>query len=349
MKLSGLDGELRIYDSSAILHGAAPRDEATVDVVKWDGSTTWTNITSDVETDDAGAASAFITDNDDAVFVGSDVLFAMLQYLKGAGTNYAAGSGALKVYYFDGTDFSNAITDFNDGTASGGDCFAQDGYVDFAIPKDWAVGANTVNAALDADKYYVKLMATTSPSTDPDADVLCPCDGQYFEISFSAMDFGGPVGRPLVEEMLELDRGRMDAKAHYRPGSDAPIYAPVMISNSFDVDDVYNKDDFAEAVECGNPGTSRWSGAGVTSKGTTKNDGSNYNPAFADASKKAVNVQVLFDAGRTGGIPIGFAYYEVFFPPEEQSLAEAEDGIPITINGGCYGVIEKIHGFGNRY
>jgi len=346
---TGKEGVLRIYDSSAILHGAAPRDDATPDIVKWDGAAAWTNITTDVDTDDANAASAFIVDNAGAVFIGSDVLFAMIEYLKGEGANYAAGSGMLKAYYFDGTDFTEVLTGVLDGTASGGDCFAKDGKITFKIPADWAVGANTVNAALDADKYYVKLMTTTSPTTDPDADVLCPCDGQFFEVPFAAMDFSGPFGRPWQEEILVLNRMKMDSLAHYRKGPDDKIYEALALGFSCMIDDTHNKDDLKIVLVCGDPDSARWTAVGVSSKGDTKNDGVNLNPAFVDTSKKTVNVQILFDTDRSGGISIGLAYYEVYFPPAEQNIAEAEDGISVSCTGGIFGVIEDIHGFGNRY
>jgi len=347
MLFTGRDGTLRIFDSSAILLGAAPRDDATVDIVKWDGAAAWTNITSDVDTDDASYSNNFLTDNNDAVFIGADVMFAMIRFLKDGASDYAAGSGALKIYYFDGTDFSNSITVFSDGTAAGGNCFAQDGYIGFKIPNDWAVGANSVNAALDADKYYVKLMTTTSPSTDPDADVLCPCDGQYFEVAFSQMDFKGPNGRPLTEENLILEQGRMNSKGHYIEGPENVIYDFVGISWSCFLDDTHNKDDLEIALQCGNPGSSRWTGAGVSSKGDTQNDGSNDNPTFADTTKKTVNVMIRL--ANNSGIPLGWAFYETHFPPNEQTFGEADEGNIINCNGGCFGVIERIHGFGNRY
>jgi hypothetical protein len=345
-KFTGKDGKLRIYDRSAILHGQAPLDNLTVDIVKFDGITTYTNITSDVEADDAAFASAFLTDLDDAVFIGSTSMFAMLQFLKDAGANYAAGSGALEAYYFNGTDFSTALTGVVDGTASGGDCFAQDGYIGFKIPDDWAIGANALLAALDADKYYVKLMPTTSPTTDPDADVLCPVDGQYFEVAFAGMDFSAPLGRPKTEEILVLNRGRADANAHYVEGSDDRIFDPLELGFSCLMDDAVNKDDVLIALECGDPDSSRWTATGVSSKGTTKNDGSNLNPAFKDSTKKAVNIQMLFEGLSKNQ---GWAYYEVFFPKENQTTSEAEDGVTLNCKGGAYGVIERIHGFGNRY
>lgn len=352
MLLKGKNGELRIFDSSAIIHGTAPRDDATMDVVKFDGGSTYANITTDVEADDAAIATAFLADNDDMVFIGSDVRFAMIKYLKGGGTNYGAGTGALLAYYFDGTDFATALT-VVDGTFVSPDCFAQDGYITFAIPDNWVRGADGYNANLDNDKYYIALMTTTSGMTDPDADVLAPVDGQFFTVSFSQMDFNGPLGRPKVDEVLVLDRGNMDSKAHYIEGGDIKIYNPLEISWSCILDDVYNKDDILTALECGTLSTSRWDSIGVTSKGTTKNDGSNYNPAFTEAAKKTVNIQMLFDETRavakTQVKPQGLAYYEVYFHPEMQTITEGEDGTILSCKGGVFGVISHIHGFGNQH
>lgn len=346
MKLTGKNGILRIFDSSAILHGQAPLDNLTVDMVKFDGVETWTNITSDVEVDDANVETAFIADNNDKIYVGSTSKFAMIQFLKGDGSNFAAASGALISKYYDGTDFDTALAGVSDGTLSGANCFGQDGYIGFKIPDNWALGANGLYSDLDANKYYVELATTTSPTTDPDADVLCPVDGQYFEIAFAAMDFSGPLGRPKTEEILVLNRGCSDANAHYIEGADGRIYEPQEISFSCLLDDVVNKDDIMVALACGDPDSARWTATGVTSKGTTKNDGTNFNPAFKDATKKTVNVQMLFEGVSKNQ---GLAYYEVFFPEENQKITEAEDGVPLACAGGVYGVIERINGFGNRY
>lgn len=346
--LKGQNGTLRILDSAAILHGTSPRDDATPDIVTFDGSSTYANITTEAKTDDTNYANNILADNDDAVFIGSDIMFAMIRFLKDGASDYAAGSGTLKIYYFDGTDFSNQITDFDDGTDDGTDCFAQAGYIGFKIPKDWAIGAGTaVNANLDDDKFYVKLMTTSSSSTDVDVDVLCPCDGQYFDISFADMDFAGPFGRPLPEETLVMDRGNHDAKSHFVSKSDAKQHEPIPLSFACKIDDTYNKMDIKTVLACGNPSSSRWDATGTTSKGSTKNDGTNSNPAFANAAHKTVNVQIVWD--NSSGYPVGSAYYEVFFIPSETSLTEAEDGITLSCAGGVYGIIEDIHGLGNRH
>ena len=353
MKLTGKQGELRILDSKAVIHGAAPLDNHTIDVVKFDGVSTYTNITTAVEADDVSIATAFLADSGDMVFIGSTSRFAMIKYLKGNGTNYGIATGALLVTYYNGTNFATAVIGGSDGTFVSPDCFAQDGYISFEIPDDWVRGAATYNAALDADKYYIGLATTGSGTTDPDADVLAPVDGQYFTISFAQMDFSGPMGRPKVDEILVLDRGKQGAKSHYIESADGKIYVPQEISFSCYIDDVYNKADILTALACGSLSTSRWDAIGVTSKGTTKNDGSNYNPAFTDATKKTVNVHILFDESRavtkTQVKPKGYAYYETYFPLEEQSVAESEDGTVLTCRGAVYGVICPIHGFGNQF
>jgi len=346
MKLTGKQGALRIYDSSQILHGAGIFSGITIDVVKFDGVATWANITTDVEADDANIASNFLTDDNDKVYIGSTSKFALVRFLKGGGADYAVASGALIAKYFNGTDFNTSLAGVSDGTASGGDCFAADGYIGFKIPADWATGANAFNANLDSDKYYIELAATTSPSTDPDGDVLCPVDGQYFEVAFAAMDFSGPLGRAKVEEQLILNRNQAGAHMHYIEGGHGKIYEPLELSFAALLDDVYNKVAILAALACGTPASTYWTGAGVTAKGTTKNDGTNYNPAFAESTKKAVNIQILFTGTSAAH---GWAYYETFFPEDEQSLAEAEDGVTLSCAGGCYGLIERITAFGVRY
>jgi hypothetical protein len=345
MKLTGKDGILRIYDSSKILHGAAPLTGFTVDIVTFDGTSAWANITSSVQTDDASAASNVLPTNAAHVYIGSTSKFALVDFIKGIGSDYAVGSGALIGKYFNGTNFNTSLTGLLDGTLSGGNCFAKDGEIAFEIPRNWALGANAYNANLDADKYYIDLMTTASSSVDFDADVLCPADAQYIDMQFAAMDFNGPIGRPLTEEQLVLNRGRMSSTGHYVKGSDDSIYQPMPISFSCLIDDTYVRDYIEKALACDNPVVSTWGATGITSKGTTKNDGSNFNPVFIDTSKKTVNIQMLW----SNSAAIGMAYYETYFPPETLTIQEGADGITLNAVGGCYGVIERISGFGVRY
>lgn len=348
MKLTGRNGILRIYESTAVPHGLSPYDSIVPDVVKFDGSSTWANITTDVQADDTNIASAFIGDDNDQVYLGSTIRFAKIKFLKGGGTNYAVGSGAIIAKYWDGNSWES-LEGVLDGSAFGGDAFAQDGYVSFHIPHDWALGANAHNAALDADKYYIQIMVTTAPSTDPDADILCPCDDQYYEIPFANMDFSGPIGRVKSDEILVLNRAKMDLYAHYIEGSDDRLFEAMPLSFSCLLDDIYNRDNLEDALFCDNPGTTYWIATGTSTKGSSKNDGVNYNPQFIDTTKKTVNVHMLWEAHRTGGIDVGYAFYEVLFDRKDITFKEDDNGVTMTCNGICFGDIEEVHDFGNRY
>jgi hypothetical protein len=266
----------------------------------------------------------------------------MIQFLKGGGT-YAVGTGTLVSKYYNGSTFA-ALTGVYDGTSDGTDCLAADGNIGFKIPIDWALkGAED----LDSDMYFIELSPTTTPSTEPSADILAPADGMYRNVAFSKMDFSGPIGRPKTDEILVLDRGTHGANSHYIEGDDMKIYEPLDISFSFILDDAVNKTYIFTALQCGNVNDgANWTTTGTTAKGTTKNDGSNLNPAFVDTTKKAVNIQILFDGSTYDE---GWAYYECFFPDSEQSLSESDDDVSLSCKGACYGVIERIHAFGVRY
>jgi len=350
MILKGREGVLRILDSADVLHGVAPRDDATVDMVHFDGASTYTNLTANLDTDDTTYANNMLADNDDRIYIGSDIPFARISFLKGGGAEYAAGSGALKLYYFNGTDFNSTLAGSSDGTFISPDCFAKDGIISFKAPADWGIGANAFNANLDSDKYYIYLQTTTSSTTDVDVDLLCPVDGQYFEVAFSKMDFNGPIGRARPDEILVMERGLVNSKMHYVNTSVMKLYEPIPISFSCLIDDTYNKNDIELALACGNPGSTRWTSTGTTSKATTMNDGSVANPAFADpTNKKAVNVQILFTSTASGGLDFGWAYYETYFPGNEITVSEGEDGNILTAAGGVYGVIEMTRILANRY
>jgi len=368
LKLTGKNGVLRLYSSYRITAGGSVAG-GTSKIVKYDGA--YTDISANVKTDNT-AYSTVLEDNTDAVYLGCTRLFSYCQYLKSAGTNYGAGTGALICYYFDGTDFSNEVTSLEDTTVSGGDTFAQDGEFSFKIPKDWTTGANIIDSELTSTYYWIKIMTTTSASTAPDADLLSPMIHQHIEVPFINMDFTGPIGRPLTEEKLILDRGRMEMwyvgdgyRPHYIELIDDKIYEPMPISFTCSIDSTWNDETLFLALE-GGDADSGWAGSpGIwvetptTTKGTTKNDGTNYNPAFADTNKKCINLQIIWTSSlavsshfHQEGAPatsIGYAYYEVFFPKELQKITEGDDAITLSCEGGVYGIIERIYGFGMRY
>jgi len=346
MKMTGRDGILRIFDSTPILHGAGVFAAYTVDMVHYDGVSATTNITSSVNADDTSYRNNLFADNNDWVYVGSTVKFPKIYFLKGGGAQYAVGAGALIGSYYNGSSWVTVA--LTDGTAVSGNTFAQDGYISFIPTRYWTIGAGGVTG-LDSDKYYIRLALTNSTGTDVDADVLCPAEDQFFEVIFANMDFSGPLGRSLTEEILVLNRAKMDSNAHYIEGSDEKLFEPVPISFSALLDDTVNRLALRLALICDNPSSTYWTATGTSTKGNSMNDGTNANPTFADSSKKTVNVQMIWDTGRSAGYDVGEAYYEVFFDEKDITFKEDENGVTVNCSGLCYGVIESIHGFGSRF
>ena len=343
MKFTGRNGELRIYDGSEIVAGGAQANMSVFVYVSI--GSTFTDKTTEAYADDISYTGTFWVNTGDKVYVGRTVPFARIKFLQGGGV-LGIAAGALTIKYYNGSSWV-AITDKNDGTASGGHTFAQDGYIDFKVPSNWALRGD---ASLSATHYYIELTSAALPSTEPSADILAPVDGQYQVVGFANMDFNGPIGRPRQEEVLVLDRDTMSSTAHYVQGSDEKIYEPLPVTFSCILDDTVNQDYVFDALACGNPGAGSWTATGVTTKGDTKNDASNYNPAFADATnKKAVDIIIQWDTDRTSSTPNGLGLYEVYFPLEEQSIVESADGITLNCNGAIYGVIETAHELADRY
>lgn len=81
-----------------------------------------------------------------------------------------AGKGSLTVEYYNGSIWT-AVSGLSDGTEVGGNTMAQDGIISFTRPVDWAKQGL---AALDSDKYYVRLKPASTGTTDPTAEHLVP-------------------------------------------------------------------------------------------------------------------------------------------------------------------------------
>lgn len=155
----------------------------------------------------------------------------------------------------------------------------------------------------------------------------------FLTVLFAGGDFSGPLGPPRVQEILVLDRQRMDAHAHYVEGSDADLLEPAPISFSALLHD-------GEA--CGH--MLDWLAGGpvnahdlATTKGAARRDGTHDNPAFADAGKKAFNLEFRLDGER----PMVWRYTEVYFPLSECQIQESSEGVLVNLRGWCYGEIGR--------
>ena len=352
MLFTGRSGTLRIYDSTLVKGNKAAANSADI-VVYDDSETSYTNKYTEAWSVDASYTGEMFVAENDAVYVGCTRKFSMIRISGGAGGTYCTGGGALRIFYYNGTDWTSEIAsgDITDETYASDTTFSQAEAIGFKAPEDWTIGQGGLTD-LDTDKYYVKLMTTTVPSVAPTMDYLVPADNQYIDVIFADMNFDGPLGRSLTEEMLILNRGTMDGNyAHYIEGGDNSIYDPIQITFSFKADDTWNRGYVFDAMT----GTSfnlsaangYWAAGNYTSsKGDTENDGTNANPTFADSDKKCCNVQMLWD--QTGG-NFGMAYYETYFPEQEIKVTEADDGVTVSCTGYVYGVIEEIHQLGCRY
>lgn len=160
----------------------------------------------------------------------------------------------------------------------------------------------------------------------------------YLKIVFSGGDLSGPLGQPTVEELLVLDRQRSDENSCYVAGSDAALLAPMELSFSVVVTDHAVFGHLLDWLD----GSRVNDHDMVTTKGTTRRDGANNTPAFADGSKKCVNIEYRLDG--PGG-DLVWRYGEVWFPLHRAVMVEADDGIRVSLSGQVYGTVDRATAF----
>ena len=166
----------------------------------------------------------------------------------------------------------------------------------------------------------------------------------YLELDLDKGDFSGPLGIPRQEEQLVLNRGTMDALAHYVKGADDKLMEPVDISFSAMLRDDAQTINILDWIAAMNDAlaTEVNSNALTSSQADTQRDGATNNPAFADSNKSTSNVEYLME---TGGTDLGLKYAEVYFAADQISLSESEDEIVIGLTGRVYGTISRITSF----
>lgn len=162
----------------------------------------------------------------------------------------------------------------------------------------------------------------------------------YLEAKFIEAGLRAPTGRPRPEERLVLDRGRLDALSRYLRGPDAAILEPQEIRFSALVDSAVTAD-LLDALAVGTVGGNAWTSTKGASQVVTGAGALAATPAFADAAKKTVDVEVLW----TSEADLGFRWREVWFPPERARLSEEEGGVSLEIAGLVFGAIERIAAF----
>lgn len=163
----------------------------------------------------------------------------------------------------------------------------------------------------------------------------------WLEIDADVADFSGPIAAPLTEEILDLDRGNMNALAAYRQSNDEPLMAPFPVTFSVYMRDATQTINFRDWLRA------MWDGLVTTPNGKTlettetdtQRDGAVANVAFADSLKSQCAIEYLVTMS---GTDVGFRYNGVWFPPEQQTINEAEDGIPLSLNAMVYGTVTDL-------
>lgn len=337
---TALDGSIRLYDSTDDKRASSTGDVQVYD----DSGPSYSDKTTEAFSDSGSTTGAFCAAASDGIYIGCSSPFARINVDL---TQAAVAAGALVATYYNGSAFVS-LTITTDGTLAGANTLAVDGVISFAPPSDWAVAGN---ANLDSDKYYVFLGTTDVASQAPIAEQIWPVDGQYFEVKFDELNLSCVEGRARTEETAIFHRGRGSSDTHYITGPDSPIYEPVEISFSARIDGTYNKTALTLALVCGNPDLdTKWDATGVNTKTDTKvvnGEGSSVaTPAFNDSEKKTICIQILWTRD---SVSIGRSYHEVLVTPDQISLAEAEDGVILTVTGSVYGPVETIYHFAYQY
>lgn len=155
----------------------------------------------------------------------------------------------------------------------------------------------------------------------------------YLQLIFDNGDFTGPIGIAKTDEILVLNRGLMDANAHHIEGGDAKIMEPFDIKFSTIIEDTTITTYLLDLLEGGTVN----SNALVSTNGDTQRDGVNDNPLFTDTTKKTFNLEYRLD----GSTDIVWHYNECYFDLSKQSMSESEEGITLTLSGGCYGTVVR--------
>lgn len=156
----------------------------------------------------------------------------------------------------------------------------------------------------------------------------------YFIIKFDDGNFTGPLGQAKTEEILILQRNRISADMHYIEGGDDVVMEPLPVTFSLPLEDTAITTDLLDWLEMGGTVSGQ---TVVTTKEDTKRDGTNYNPAFADTTKVAYNVEFILD----GETDICWHYNEIYFDLSKQNISESEDGVTLTLEGMWYGTVTR--------
>lgn len=195
-------------------------------------------------------------------------------------------------------------------------------------------------------------MAVTHQGRDGELRIYDGSNPRNFvKVRFAGMDFQGPLGRPRPPDPISPTVGGY-THTPSDPSYEAAFYEPVPVSFSCWLDDNTNSWKLRDAL-CNPSLHDTWQVGGATWL-STKGRGSVIAPdgeflptqPFFDIKKVAVDIEVLWDSPHTSaGTPMGLAYRETYFPPQDSVFQESADFVTIQASGLSYGNVEVIGQF----
>lgn len=169
----------------------------------------------------------------------------------------------------------------------------------------------------------------------------------YVKILFTDANLSGPISRAQTEERLVLDRGVLSSDGHYVESDDTARLEPLPLTFSCRSADTSHSQVLLQllsgATNLSLPSSGQsWTMHSRKGKGISIYGLATSLPDFKDQSfKAAYMVEVLY----SGTSNWGFRWDEVYFPPAEQTVAEAEDSLTLNLNGQIFGGVTKITAF----
>ena len=174
----------------------------------------------------------------------------------------------------------------------------------------------------------------------------------YIQVLFDEGNLSFPEGRARPEETPTLHRGRATtATVHNILGPDTPTLEPQELSFSFRMQNSVTAEALLIDALCNPRLDGTWQVGSVPDTWTTtKGDATLTNgagvtftdPDFADPEKVCVNVEILWTRS---AVSVGRLISAVYFPADQISLAEAEDGVIVSVTGQIYGTVSGITAF----
>ena len=166
----------------------------------------------------------------------------------------------------------------------------------------------------------------------------------YYQLDWSSA-FRATIGRPRGDQQAMLNRGVLDASAHYIQLSDQAILEPQPVSLTVLIDDTQYETLFAALSNIfrASPwtvGNQTWTNTNASTQ-IRNGDGTLVTtPTTAEPTEDRVNVEVRMIAKSAGATDLVLKWNEVWFPPA-QDISEAFEGNSITLSGLWKGDITK--------